>query len=112
MTDKSNHISEGIHMFHTTHLSRRVYTLYLYSPHTVIDSGGQRTSKIYASFLEITFLREMVREVHDKIKEMVSFGLKERAPKDKMSYCLRFVSYCILLARDVDKIFISALNLV
>ena len=36
MTDKSNHISEVIHMFHTTHLSRRVYTLYIYIYNTLL----------------------------------------------------------------------------
>ena len=58
MTDKINHISESIHMFHTTHLSRRVYTLfiYLYLQHTLIDSGGQRKSKIYAKFWRSLFI--------------------------------------------------------
>ena len=56
MIDKSNHISEGIHMFHTTHLSRRVYTLHIYLQHTLIDSGGQRKSKIYASFWRSLFI--------------------------------------------------------
>ena len=64
MTDKSNHISEGIHMFHTTHLSRRVYTLYIYLQHTLIDSGGQRKSKYMLVFGD-HFHGEMGRKVLD-----------------------------------------------